>query len=150
MRKPVTKRRAGARAKTPFRRGARPDPRARGNARSTPPVKRKPTRAVLFAQAALAPAPALDSAQRKRLRALAHHLEPLVQVGHAGVTEQVVFAAQQALFEHELIKVRLHEPEDKRAMAADLAARTKAGLCGLLGHTVILFRPHPEHSRVVL
>jgi len=90
----------------------------------------------------------LPPSRRKQLRALAHHLEPIVKVGHAGVTEGVVDAIAQALLDHELIKVRLHEPEDKRAMARELAARTQATLCGLLGHTVILYRRHPKRPRI--
>ncbi len=86
----------------------------------------------------------LDSHERKRLRGKAHHLEPIVQVGHAGITDGVVAQTAKALADHELIKVRFHEPEDKRAMADQLAERTKSGLCGLVGHTVILYRPNPE------
>lgn len=86
--------------------------------------------------------------QRKRLRALAHHLEPVVRVGHAGVTDGVVEATARALHDHELIKVRLYEPEDKRAMAGELASRTGAALCGLLGHTVVLYRRHPDRPRI--
>lgn len=88
--------------------------------------------------------------QRKYLRGLAHGLKPLVLVGSAGVSDGVVAAASQALEDHELIKVRLHEPEDKKGMAATLATRCNALLCGLVGHTVILYRPHPENPVIEL
>jgi RNA-binding protein len=91
----------------------------------------------------------LPPRRRKQLRALAHHLEPVVQVGHAGVTDGVVGATSRALLDHELIKVRLYEPEDKRAMAGALATRTGATICGLLGHTVILYRRHPKRPRIL-
>jgi RNA-binding protein len=90
----------------------------------------------------------LSASQRRRLRALAHHLEPIVRVGHAGVTDAVVDATSQALRDHELIKVRLYEPEDKKLMAGQLASRTSAALCGLLGHTVILYKRHPKKPRI--
>jgi len=96
------------------------------------------------------PAPGLNGAQRQRLRGLAHALEPVVQVGHAGVTEAVARAVDAALAAHELIKVRLHQPEDKRAAAAELAQRGAAALCGLIGHTVILYRPHPTAPKITL
>jgi RNA-binding protein len=92
----------------------------------------------------------LTSAQRRNLRGQAHHLEAVVHVGHAGVTEGVVKAVAEALLAHELIKVRLHEPEDKSGMAKALAEGTHATLCGLVGHTAILYRPHPERPRIVL
>jgi RNA-binding protein len=90
----------------------------------------------------------LSGRQRKRLRGLAHSLEPVVQVGQAGVSEAVVRAVEAALLAHELIKVRLHEPEDKKGSARQLAEATGAALCGLIGHTVILYRPHPEKPRI--
>jgi RNA-binding protein len=78
------------------------------------------------------------------LRAEAHHLQPIVQIGHAGLHAAAFEAVAIALADHELIKVRLHEPEDKRAMAQTLADRAGAALCGLVGHTVILYKPKPK------
>ena len=48
---------------------------------------------------------------------------------------------------HELIKVRLHEPEDKQGMADALAGGTASTLCGLVGHTAILYKKHPTQPR---
>jgi len=107
-------------------------------------------RAAMTNPAAAKPPPKdLSSAQRRSLCALAHHLEPTVLVGHHGVTEGVLRAVAAALATHELIKVRLHEPEDKKAMARALAVGTRATLCGLVGHTAILYRRHPKQPRVV-
>lgn len=92
----------------------------------------------------------LGGRQRKWLRGQAHALEPVVHVGASGVTESVLAEVEKALLSHELIKVRLHEPPDKKSAAADLAARSGALLCGLVGHTVILYRPHPETPRLRL
>ena len=92
--------------------------------------------------------PALTGRQRRALRAMAHAMQPLVIVGHAGLTDAVLQAVDEALRSHELVKVRLHEPEDKRAMAAALAEGTGAALCGLVGHTAVLYRPHPDEPRI--
>lgn len=88
--------------------------------------------------------------QRRYLRSLAHDLEPVVQVGNDGVTEGVVGATARALLDHELIKVRLREPEDKKGMSRQLADATDSVLCGLVGHTVILFKPRPEKPAIQL
>ena len=95
-------------------------------------------------------APTLTGRQRKHLRGLAHGFEPLVHVGSAGVTDAIVRAVDAALTAHELIKVRLHAPDDKHAAAADLASGANAALCGLVGHVVILYRPHPEKPKIAL
>lgn len=92
----------------------------------------------------------LTSQQRKHLRSLAHSLKPVVQVGQNGVTDPVVAAVNQALLDHELIKVRLYEPEDKKGSSLELAKRTGAHLAGLIGHTVILYRAHPEKPTIRL
>jgi len=77
-------------------------------------------------------------------------MRPVVHVGQGGVTDPIVRAVDRALLDHELIKVRLLEPEDKRAMAELLADGARAALCGLVGHTVILYRPHPEKPKIKL
>ncbi len=86
--------------------------------------------------------------QRRHLRGLANRLKPLVQVGEPGLSAAVIAATEQALEDHELVKVRLHQPENKREAARELAERAHAALCGLVGHTVILYRRHPEHPRI--
>ena len=94
--------------------------------------------------------PELEGFQRKHLRGLAHSLKPVVHVGGGGLSEAVVRQVDEALGDHELIKVRLQEPEDKKAMATELAERTGSALCGLVGHTVILYRPDPEEPAIRL
>ncbi len=92
----------------------------------------------------------MEGFQRKYLRGLAHRLNPVVQVGQSGVTEAVTEAVNAALLDHELIKVRLREPEDKKAMADALAAGSEADLCGLVGHTAILYKAHPKKPVIKL
>ena len=95
-------------------------------------------------------APELSGRQRRHLRGLAHPLRPLVHVGEDGISAGVVQAVGQALLDHELVKVRLHAPESKKILAQSLAESSGAALCGLVGHTVILYRPHPEGPRIAL
>ena len=97
-----------------------------------------------------APAPVLASYQRKALRGLANPLRPIVHVGEAGVSDPVLRALDEALLAHELVKVRLLAPEDKKATAQAIADQSGAALCGLVGHTVILYRPNPEDPRIEL
>jgi RNA-binding protein len=92
----------------------------------------------------------LTGAQRNYLKAQAHPLKPVVQVGQSGVTEALVAAVNQALLDHELIKVRLYRPDNKKQMAEELTAKTGAHLAGLIGHTVILYRQHPEKPKIRL
>lgn len=93
---------------------------------------------------------ALTGKQRRALRALGHHLDPLVLVGHAGVTEGVVAAVEQALWDHELVKVKLgsEAPGPRKALAESLGAATGAEVAQVLGRTVLLYKPNPESPRI--
>ena len=100
----------------------------------------------------------LTSKQRKRLRGLAHALEPLVHVGKSGVTDELVAQLDRALDAHELVKVRfldvraLEGKAEKAELVAELCARTGAEAAGTVGHVAILFREHadPEKRRIEL
>ena len=95
-------------------------------------------------------APKLAGYQRKALRALANPMKAVIRVGEAGLSPGVMHAIDAALLQHELVKVRMHEPADKKATAATLAERSGAALCGLVGHTVILYRPNPDEPAIEL
>lgn len=86
--------------------------------------------------------------QRKHLRGLAHSYKPVVQIGKAGLTEELVTTVRRALEDHELIKVSMTKPKDKKGMSAELAERAGAHLCGLLGHTIILYRARAKKPTI--
>jgi RNA-binding protein len=86
--------------------------------------------------------------QRRALRAAAHGLTPVGQVGKEGLSEAVLESLREALLAHELIKVRFVDHKDRRReVAAELASELGAALAGLVGHVAILYRPHPDPSR---
>ena len=95
-------------------------------------------------------APTLSSAQRRHLRSLAHPLKPIVTVGEAGISESVVSALDDALTAHELVKIRLRQPSNKKEAAQSLADASRAALCGVVGHTVVLYRPDPDTPKINL
>ena len=92
----------------------------------------------------------LSGFHRTYLRGLAHELKPTVMVGKEGVSDAVVAQVERELLAHELIKVKLTKPPDKKSAALELATRTGAQLCGLIGHVVILYKPHPKEPKIKL
>jgi RNA-binding protein len=86
---------------------------------------------------------------RKRLRAAGHHLSAIVQVGKEGVTEAVLRQLDQALMDHELVKVRVgtESPEDRFEAAERLGPGAGAQVAQILGRTMLLYRKHPEKPR---
>ena len=86
--------------------------------------------------------PTLSSARRRALRAQAHHLRPVVQVGQAGITLGVINAVRAALARHELIKISINSesPTDRERGATQLSATTGAHAIQVIGRVLILFR----------
>ena len=95
----------------------------------------------------------LTSKQRAHLRALAHHLKPVVQIGKEGVTDATIRSAQEAFNTRELVKVRVQEsaPAPARESGEELASRVEeAMLVTAIGRTAILYRPDPKKPEIEL
>ena len=94
----------------------------------------------------------LTGKQRRHLRALAHPLKPLVQIGKGGIDDGLVAAVDQALSDHELIKVKVGEGAglDRHDVADALAQKTKSQVAQVLGHMVLLSRADPEKPTIKL
>ncbi len=88
----------------------------------------------------------------RHLRALGHHLDPVVQIGKEGVTEPLVAATREQLLAHERIKVRVgtEAPVDRKEAAELLAKETGATLAQVLGRTFLLYKRHPNKPKLVV
>ncbi|MDI6795302.1 MAG: YhbY family RNA-binding protein [Desulfatibacillaceae bacterium] len=92
----------------------------------------------------------LSSSQRKFLRGKAHGLKAIVQVGHKGFSGALAKNVDSALLDHELLKVKFVDfklKEQKQEIASAIAAATNSCLVGLVGHTAIFFRQHPDPEK---
>lgn len=98
-----------------------------------------------------APKP-ITTKQSAHLRALAHHLDPVVQLGKEGLSEAVVAAARTALETHELIKVKLPQIEkaERHALTTALATATAAHVAGEIGRVAVLYKRHPNKPKIAL
>ena len=85
---------------------------------------------------------ALTSKQNRYLRGLAHKLKPVVMIGNAGITDNIIQEIDDRLAHHELIKVRVGgmERDDRRASAVELCKKTHSELVNTIGHIAIFFR----------
>ena len=88
----------------------------------------------------------LTSAERKALKAKAHKLEPVVQIGTKGLTDEVIAEIDRALVAHELIKVRAGSMERDARNEAFLAMceKTRAEQVQQVGKVFVLFRKRPD------
>ena len=86
----------------------------------------------------------LSNKQISKLKSLAQRLEPVVYVGKAGVTDELLAAIEQALGDHELIKIKFAEfKEEKKTLAPLLAEKTASHLIMRVGNVMVLHRPKP-------
>jgi RNA-binding protein len=93
----------------------------------------------------------LTSRQSRHLRALAHHLDPVVRVGAAGVTDAVVAKLDRELTTHELVKVRVDgERAEVREAAARLATSTQSELAQIIGKIAVLYRRRSKKPTIQL
>jgi len=86
--------------------------------------------------------------ERLRLRARAHHLNPVVLLGAAGLTDAVLKETDRALAAHELIKVRIpgDDRDERESICAQLANRLGAARVQLIGKLLVLYRPRPKEE----
>ena len=84
----------------------------------------------------------LTPAERKALKAKAHKLDPVVQIGAKGVTDEVLAEVDRALRAHELIKVRAAALERGAREAAfdSICERTGAEPVQHIGKVLVLYR----------
>jgi putative YhbY family RNA-binding protein len=88
----------------------------------------------------------LTSAERRVLRARAHHLHPVIMIGEAGLTPAVLKEIDIALKSHELIKIRVlgDDRERRKGLAGEICAALDAGPVQQIGKILVIFRPRPE------
>jgi len=92
----------------------------------------------------------LTGQQRKHLRGMAHAFKPVVLIGARGFTEAVADTLNEALRDHELVKVKFNDNKAKDFKLKTIAAledATGAAMVGMIGHVAIFFRPHPEPEK---
>ena len=94
----------------------------------------------------------LTGKQKRYLRALAHQLKPVVQIGKHGLSAEIQWYIDRQLLDHELIKVRVlnSSPRDCSQCARELETDSVLNVTQVIGKTLVLYRPHPEKPTIQL
>ena len=90
----------------------------------------------------------LTPAERRALRARAHHLHPVVMIGEAGLTPAVLKEIDIALKSHELIKIRALGDDRgwRENLVAEICSALDASPVQHIGKVLVVFRPRPEQD----
>ena len=89
----------------------------------------------------------MTSKRRAALRSEAQKLQPIVMVGRDGVTESVINALSEALFCHELVKVKFQDFKDStKELSIQLAEQTASDLVATTGFTAVFYKLNPDKN----
>ncbi|MFZ2313734.1 MAG: ribosome assembly RNA-binding protein YhbY [Methylobacter sp.] len=87
----------------------------------------------------------MNSADKKKLRAQAHSLKPVIMIGQSGFTAAVLAEIELALNSHELIKVRIRaERDDRKQISEKICTDTGAELIQNIGQIAVIYRQNPD------
>ena len=90
----------------------------------------------------------LSSHQRKFLKGKAHNLEPVVLVGKNGISDNLIKMTDNALNDHELIKIKFVELKDrKKILFEEIVEKTGGHPVGMIGNVAILFRQNSDEKK---
>lgn len=94
----------------------------------------------------------LTGKQKRYLRSLAHHLDPIFQVGKGGVNDHLIRHVEEAIETRELIKVSIlnNNFDDRDEIAKEIAEQAGAELVQVIGRTVILYKESKDNKQIEL
>ncbi len=89
----------------------------------------------------------MTSKERAALRAKANPLEPIIQIGKDGISENLLTQIDDTLDNRELIKIRVHlesAPESPKELAQKLSEPLGAEVIQVIGGIIVLYREADE------
>ena len=83
----------------------------------------------------------LTNAEKRDLKARAQRLEPVVKLGHGGMSDGFLKSMEEALARHGLVKMKFSDhKEEKKMLAPQIAERTGSALIAQVGNVAVFFR----------
>ncbi len=85
----------------------------------------------------------MTSKERAAWRAKANTLEPIIQIGKEGITDNLITQIDDTLDVRELIKIRVHletAPQTPKEFASQLADALQAEVIQVIGGVIVLYR----------
>jgi RNA-binding protein len=87
----------------------------------------------------------LTNAEKRDLKARAQRLEPVVKLGHGGMSDAFLRSMDEALTQHGLVKMKFADfKEEKKELVPQIAERTGSAVVMQVGNVAVFFRAKPE------
>jgi RNA-binding protein len=88
--------------------------------------------------------PPLSNAQKRELKAQAQRLEPVVKLGHGGLSPAFLKSMDEALTIHGLVKMKFTDfKEERKTLAPEIAGQTGSAIVMQVGNVAVFYRPKP-------
>lgn len=94
----------------------------------------------------------LSGKQKRYLRSLAHNLDPIFQIGKAGLNENMITQIDDTLENRELIKIHILQNnfDDKHELAENLSQNTNSEVVQVIGSVIVLYRESENNKEIEL
>lgn len=90
--------------------------------------------------------------QRKYLKSLAHNIEPVLQIGKSGVTDNVLVQLKDALEARELVKVKILNNSGLEAndVANEVSEKLRAEFVQSIGNKFTIYKESEDKKTIEL
>ena len=94
----------------------------------------------------------LTGKQKRYLRSLAHNIDPIFQIGKAGINDNMISQIDETLENRELIKIHILQNnfDDKNDLAQTLSQATNSEVVQVIGSMIIIYRESQENKELSL
>lgn len=94
----------------------------------------------------------LTSKQRAKLRGMANSMDAIIQVGKAGVSDQLLEMVNHTLEVKELVKIRVlpNALFTAKEAAQAIAQATGADIVQVIGTKFVLFKPNEKEPKITI
>jgi RNA-binding protein len=91
----------------------------------------------------------MTTKERAYLKGLAANLEPVFQIGKAGLTPEVTEAVRETFNTRELVKLAVLKNcmEDPKQIAGFIADRTGSSVVQVIGRKIVLYKESKDHKK---
>ncbi|SUM71315.1 ribosome assembly RNA-binding protein YhbY [Staphylococcus hominis] len=94
----------------------------------------------------------LTGKQKRYLRSLAHNIDPIFQIGKAGINDNMISQIDETLENRELIKIHILQNnfDDKTDLAQTLSQATNSEVVQVIGSMIVIYRESQENKEISL
>lgn len=94
----------------------------------------------------------LTGKQKRYLRSLAHNIDPIFQIGKAGINDNMITQIDETLENRELIKIHVLQNnfDDKNDLAQTLSQATNSEVVQVIGSMIVIYRESQENKEISL